>query len=450
MNSINIRSIALFVLLAAHGTAAAQTGMYRGFPTAQNAYYNGYYGAAPSYAYAAAPQAAYYTPGYQRGYPVMQPVAVAPSSQAARVAYYAPPAVAYYAPASPGYAISPAGGATSGAEAFPYYGQQQRLNYVPPTYYYQTRMVPVPVTYYRPVTVYQPGTAVPTTCQKACTGTQCQAQRSRLFSWFGSGCNSGATTCNYGATTCNYGSCGAAPAAACGTVPYYSTVPGVTAPATIVPTAPSRGFNNILTPSTTIPPPGTGTIGPGTTTPFISPGATVPGSTPAIRSTVPGTTIPPRPSTFPAPTSGGLGTGSSSTAPDFIGSSFRSSFDKSTDAKPQKELQLSRPTITEPGMKPRISETPSTLRPVHDPEAAQRTKPGSRAPALINPDDKTARTRANQPLGAATYGVVAARWPEKTQEVNYKVQTASAETPVAKTPAAVDLKLDDSGWKSAR
>src|SRR4029434_8577088 len=105
-----------------------------------------------------------------------------------------------------------------------------------PTYYYQTRMVPVPVTYYRPVTVYQPGTAVPTTCQKACTGTQCQAQRSRLVSWFGSGCNSGATTCEYGATTCNYGSRGAAPAAACCTVPYYSTVPGVTAPATIVPT----------------------------------------------------------------------------------------------------------------------------------------------------------------------------------------------------------------------
>ena len=444
MNVKKTSLLALLVLLTVGATAVAQS--VRGFPAGQQVYYNGYYGAAPSYAYAA-PQTAYYAPGYQRGYPVQQAyyprgVAVAPSAQASRVAYYAPPpTAAYYAPSSPGYAISPAGGASAGAEAFPYYGQQQRLNYVPPTYYYQTRMVPVPVTYYRPVTVYQPGTGVATTCQRACTGTQCQAQRSRLFSWFGG------SSCNSAATTCNYGSC--APATGCApAVPYY------TAPATVVPvipstTTPSRGFNNILTPQRTIPPPGTGVIGvpstsvPSTTAPFITPGTTIPTNPPAIRRTVPGTspTTPP-PSSFEFPSSSNSPATSS---PAVFGSNFRSNFDK-----PKSGIQLSRPTITEPGMKPRISETPSTLRPVTDPEAGQRVKPGSRAPALINPNDKTARARVLQPLGAATWGVIPARWPEKTQEVNYKVQTASAELAAEKATPTQEEKWDDSGWKSAR
>lgn len=108
---------------------------------------------------------------------------------------------------------------------------------------------------------------------------------------------------------------------------------------------------------------------------------------------------------------------------------------------------------------PENSSPPSTLRPVPDPEAGQRIKPGSRAPALINPNDKTARARTYQPLGAATWGVVPARWPEKTHQVNYKVETASAEMAIGKTterglpsPTAkvADEKWDDSGWKSAR
>jgi hypothetical protein len=458
MTSLAALALAGILASAAHG------GEIRGFPGGQAAYYNGYYGAAPSHAYAP-PQTAYFAPAYQRGYPVQQAyypqgVAVAPSAQAARIAYYAPPpTVAYYAPASPGYAISPAGGATSGAEAFAHYGQQQRLNYVPPTHYYQTRMVAVPVTYYRPVVVYQPGTTVPTTSQKACAGTQCQPQRWRLFSCFGNSCNSGSTTCNYGS----------APAAACGTVPYYNTVPGVAAPATVYPTVPgSRGFNNILTPRTTIPPPGTGIIGPGaTTTPSISPGTPIPGGIP-LRSTTPGVSpSPPRPSTFPIPSGSSgsnFGSGSGATIPaepGMFGSSFRSNFKKDATIKPQNELQLSRPTISEPGMKPRITETPSTLRPVPDPEAGQRVKPGSRAPALLNPNDKTARARTIQPLGAATWDVVPARWPERTQEVKYQVQTASAQqasaerqfsdttSPAVGAPTS-DEKWDDSGWKSAR
>jgi hypothetical protein len=462
MNVKKTSLLALLALLTVGATAAAQS--VRGFPAGQQVYYNGYYGAAPSYAYAA-PQTAYYAPGYQRGYPVQQAyyqqgVAVAPSAQASRVAYYAPPpTVAYYAPASPGYAISPAGGASAGAEAFPYYGQQQRLNYVPPTYYYQTRMVPVPVTYYRPVTVYQPGATVATTCQRACTGTQCQAQRSRLFNWFGG------SSCNTGATTCGYGSCAPAPAA-CGAVPYYN--PSTVAPATVVPvipstTTPSRGFNNILTPQRTIPPPGTGVIGvpstsvPSTTAPFITPGTTIPTNPPAIRRTLPGASPSTPPSTFDNPSNNlgtplgdGSGTGSTvspaaTSSPTVFGSNFRSNFDK-----PKSGIQLSRPTISEPGMKQRISETPSTLRPVTDPEAGQRVKPGSRAPALINPNDKTARARVLQPLGAVTWGVVPARWPEKTQEVNYKVQTASAELAAEKAAPTQEEKWDDSGWKSAR
>ena len=455
MNMRKINLLALLGLLTVAATASAQTGSIRGFPAGQAVYYNGYYGAAPSYAYAA-PQAVYYAPGYQRGYPVQQAyypqgVAVAPSAQAARVAYYAPPAVAYYAPSSPGYAISPAGGASAGAEAFAYYGQQQRLNYVPPTYYYQTRMVPVPVTYYRPVTVYQPGTGVATTCQRACTGTQCQPQRFRLFNWFGSG-----NTCNYG--SCSAGSC--APATGCSpaAVPYYNTAPG-----TIVPTVPSsRGLGTILAPQTRIPPPGTGVIGaPPTNAPFISPGTPIPSSPPPVLRGTPGTSpsTPPPPSSF-NPSGSGFGTGSTGSVPATSSPAvFRSNFDKNPNDKPKTGIQLSRPTITEPGMKPRISETPSTLRPVPDPEAGQRVKPGSRAPALINPNDKTARARIYQPLGAATWGVVPARWPEKTQEVNYKVQTASAELasgerqlPDTKAPASTTTneKWDDSGWKSAR
>ncbi|MBC7856082.1 MAG: hypothetical protein IAF94_21845 [Pirellulaceae bacterium] len=451
MNSTKINLFALLGLLAMVVTASAQGGNVRGFPAGQAVYYNGYYGAAPSYAYAA-PQTAYYAPAYQQQNPARQAyypsgVAVAPSAQAARVAYYAPPAVAYYAPSSPGYAMSPAGGASSGAEAFAYYGQQQPLNYVPPTYRYQTRMVQVPVTYYRPVVVYQPGTGVATTCQRASTATQCQPQRFRLFSWLHS------TNSN---TSCNYGSCGTAPAA-CGAVPYYN---GAAAPINVIPTVPSaappRGFNNILTPQRTIPPPGTGVIGvPADNPPFIDRGSTIPNNPPAIRRTTPGTSPIP-PSSFGTPSSDGFGTGSSGAAPIF-GSNFRSKFDK-----PKSDIQLSRPTITEPGMKqPSISNTPSTLRPVPDPEAGQRVKPGSRAPALINPNDKTARARTMQPLGAATWGVVPARWPEKSQEVYYKVQAASAEVASGErklpdidgqTSAApiAEEKWDDSGWKSAR
>jgi hypothetical protein len=450
MNRLKTSGLTYLNLLSGAVMASAQAGEIRGLPAGQAVYNNGYYNAAPSYAYAA-PQTAYYAPAYPQAYPVRQGyypsgVAVAPAVQAGRVAYYAPPAVAYYAPASPGYAISPAGGAAS----YAYYGQQQPLNYAPPAYRYETRMVGVPVTYYRPVVVYQPGTGVATTCQRACTGTQCQPQRSRLFNWFGS------SSCNSANTTCNYGSC--APVAAttgCGTAPYYNTVPSVTAPAVIYPstTAP-RGFNNILTPRTTVPPPGTGVIGvPADNAPVISPSTVIPSSPPPFRSTVPSTTTPTPPSSFGNPPSGGFGTppSGSSTPPagstPVFGSNFRSDFNKS-----KSDMQLSRPTITEPGLKqPKISTPPSTLRPVPDPEAGQRTKPGSRAPALINPNDKTARARANQPLGAATWAVVPARWPEKTQEVNYKVQTASAELAADREVAPVkEEKWDDSGWKSAR
>lgn len=447
MNGLKTSGLTWLILLAGAMANAAGAGEIRGLPGGQAVYNNGYYGAAPSYAYAA-PQTAYYAPAYQQGYPVRQAyypngVAVAPSAQAGRVAYY-------YAPSNPGYAITPAG--SGGAESYSYYGQQQPLNYIPPTYRYETRMVAVPVTYYRPVVVYQPGAVAPTTCQRACTSTQCQPQRFRLFNWFGS---NSSNTCNYG--SCSSSSCApAAAVAGCGAAPYYNTVPGTTAPAVVYPSTPSttapRGFNNILTPRTTVPPPGTGVIGvPADNAPAISPGTVIPSSPPAIRGTTPGTSTPVPPSSFGTPPSSGFGSGT----PPTFGSSFRSNSDK-----PKNDIQLSRPTITEPGMKqPEASAPPSTLRAVPDPEAGLRTKPGSRAPALINPNDKTAQSRTYQPLGAATWGVVPARWPEKTHQVNYKVETASAEMAIEKsterrlqTPAAksMDEKWDDSGWKSAR
>lgn len=417
-----IRSIAL-ALLAALSAMPAHAGGVRGLPAGQAVYYNGYYGAAPSYAYAA-PQAAFYAPAsQQRAYYPSGGVAVAP---AGRPAYYAPPVAAYYAPATPGYALSPAGGATQGAEAYAHYGQQTRLNYVPPTFYYQTRVVQVPVTYYRPVTVYDPVTAYPTTVQRACTGTQCQPSRVRLFPWLSG-------------SSCSTGSC--APAA----VPYYNTVPSTTVP--VLPVVPGTttivpgGTGGFWTPQTRVAPPPTGTLGPGVVVPADR--------APVIPRTTPVPTVPP-PSSFDR---GNFGTGTSSGAAPTIstpafGSNFRSSVQPARD-----EIKLSRPTISEPGTK-----IESTLRPVPDPDGNKRAKPGSRAPQLLNPNDRTARGNPIQPLGEATWRVIPARWPEKShQEVNYKVQDLAsgghppADNQIKETaPTAQEERWDDSGWKSAR
>ena len=424
--------ISLAILLLA---SPSQAGGVRGLPAGQAVYYNGYYGVAPSYAYAA-PRPAYYAPASpvrQVYYP--NGVAVTPS---ARVAYYAPPPnygyagyappSAYYAPATPGYALSPAGGATQGAEAYAYYGQQTPLNYIPPTFRYQTRIVQVPVTYYRPVTVYDPVTAVPTTCQRASTGTQCQPSRFRLFSWF------------HSSSACAGGSC--APATGCA-APYYSTVPAVTVPATVVPVVPSspRGFNNILTPRTTVPAPGTGIISPGVTVPGADIRPSLPPNTIIPNSSIPGSA----PSFNPSPPSS-FGTGTSSGyAPEISTPAFGSNFRSSGGGAPQSEIQLKQPPITEPGS--RRSE--STLRPVPDPEGSKRVKPGSRAPQLLNPGDRTAQTKTAHALGTSAWAVVPATWPEKppktSHEVNFKVQ-AAPQNPVP----AVEEAWDDSGWKSAR
>ena len=92
MNGLKTSGLTWLILLAGAMTNAAGAGEIRGLPGGQAVYNNGYYGAVPSYAYAA-PQTANYAPAYQQGYPVRQAyypngVAVAPTAKAGRVAYY--------------------------------------------------------------------------------------------------------------------------------------------------------------------------------------------------------------------------------------------------------------------------------------------------------------------------------------------------------------------------
>ncbi len=452
-----------------------QAGNLRGMPANQTAYFGGYYGRyAPAQVYyvpAQAPQTAYYAPAYaQQPYATSayypQQVAV----PTARTAYYAPPinyAYARYAPVTAyslpaaTYAVTPAGGSTAGAEAYGNYGQAIPVNYATPAYQYQTRMVQVPVTYYRPVTVYDPVTAQPTTCLKACTTTQCQPSRFRLFPWFRRTTCGTSGSCGTASTTayCNPTGCGTSN---CGAAPYYNatpqpvgTIPLGSAPVGSFPSAtPPRGLRGILNPPTTVPPPGTRVIVPSGSGNAV-PGGTFPsGGQPGFVPSGGGTSVEPadiapaiqpggsRPSTFP-------GTTPSPPAGSFRGSGFRGEL--GTDTEAYNGPKLNRPTISEPGS---AGAQPNSLRPVPDPDANRRVKPSNRAPALINPGDRTAtQAGLSRVSDSQTWAVIPATWPTKSPYQNassIEVREAKmTQQPLVPTAPQEEV-WDDSGWKSAR
>lgn len=430
------RSTTFFALaiLLAGSPVLAQTGMVRGYPAGatlqQTPYYSAYYPVQYGYAY---PPAASNAAAYQAAYPTIR----------------LSPQTAYYAPAGPvaNYTLAPAGGASAGSEAFAYYGQSTPLNYVPPTYSgYQARVVQVPVTYYRPYTAYQPGVAVPTTCQRATYGTVCQPAPRRWFScldWLFhhkrhcgapaavpvAGMPVAAVPAVTPQAVCYGSTC---VPQQCGT-PYYNTVP----PATVVPVVPgtpvSPGIRGVL-PPTIVPPPGTRTI----------PGVTVPGGAGDGADITP--RIPPGAS-VPVPAFPGIAPNGASYRPESQRRSVTSSGSSRENAQsPYRGPALSQPTISEPSLGPRRS-----VQPVPDPAAAQpreRSAPANRAPQLIVPNDRTASV-APSPRGTSAWGVIPAQWPEKSV-AKAEVESRKSIQPVSRqVPVPAEKVWDDSLWKSA-
>lgn len=410
-----------------------------------NPSYAAAYGAAPAYSQSySASYAQPYAQQYAQQYPQQY------AQQPATTAYYGPATAAYYAPAPATYAplqayrVTPAGGASAGAEAYAGYGQPTAINYVPPRFAYRTSYAPVPVYMYRPVTVYDPVTAQPVTCLQPATVTGCQTQRHRWFShgWF---------------SWLKHGRCGAAPAPAavplaaptvtycaggncqvpCGQQPYYPAQPGV-----IIPTIPAPATTappTIITPipsspaGPTVPPPGTRfPTSPADIPPSLNPGGriippTTPGSTPLF---------PVDPSGVP--TGSGLG-----------GASYRAGADPYANTgltgpvlKPPTTTSAPlsspvRPPTTAPAFNPGI-------QPVPDPAAARPARPVNRAPQLLDPRDKTATP------GDQRWGVVPAVWPTNgrsaaraTGPSPYRVYQERSLNTSAVNPA----EYDDSGWE---
>lgn len=439
------RSTTFFALaiLLADSPVLAQTGTVRGYPAGatlqQTPYYSAYYPVQYGYAY---PPAASNAAAYQAAYPTIR----------------LSPQTAYYAPAAPvaNYTLAPAGGASAGSEAFAYYGQSTPLNYVAPTYSgYQARVVQVPVTYYRPYTAYQPGVAVPTTCQRATYGTVCQPAPRRWFScrdWLFHKKPCGTPAAAVPVATMPVAAVPAVTPRAvcygstcvpqqCGT-PYYNTVPpaNVVPGTTIVPgttvvpgTPVSPGIRGVL-PPTIVPPPGTRSI-PGVTVPSgAGDGADI---TPRIS---PGTSV-------PVPAFPGIAPSGASYRPESQRRSVTSSGSSRENAQsPYRGPALSQPTISEPSLGPRRS-----VQPVPDPAASQpreRSAPANRAPQLIAPNDRTAAVAPSR-RGNAAVGVIPAQWPEKSV-AKPAAESRSSIQPVSRQVAVPAEKVwDDTLWKSA-
>ena len=475
--------------------AAGQYGAIRGLSGAPPAYYNGYYNAgyapaaapayvgygAPAAGYYAPPTAGYYAPAYGAGYaPAYGAGGGYYAAPRGVVAGYAPPAANYaapygvqtaYYPAPSGYAnyyAAPAAyAATTPAYRISYpaadYNARSAYQPAPPagfpaqTYAYVPRPAQQVVLYR--VTVLDPVTNQPVNCLQpvaptpAC-GSSCSSSGCRLFSWFRrGGCNSGGCTTNYCApTTCGtsnaVGGCGAA------AVPYYNNVVPVNPPIGGVPVQPVQPFTpvNPVSPAnpgavriiprprtflgedTTVPPPGTRVITPGSNLPNNTiPGTTFPGGSAIPGGTAPADTRPSLQNIPDPPNSFNSGSGAS-----FRRDTLRP---RGGDSRPSDTVILNTPSNS-------LNRSPAraTVKPVPDPAGHNRPNPkGGSAPQLLDPRDRTALRHSGG------VDVVPAVWPRSGEiaTVSRRSEIRPAAAIQETSPPQVET-WDDSGWSSAR
>jgi hypothetical protein len=380
-------------------------------PTAGYAYaapVTTYYAPAPNYAYSAGMQYAAAPVNYAAATPIVSnatyyapvanypPQTVFPSQSAQPYAAYRP--VTAYSPTLPPWRAAP-----------PAYA----MNYASPNFY-RTNYARTPVTYYRPVMVYDPVTGGANQVLQPATGYEWQARRwqsYRLFPLFNRNTN---TTC------ANCGTCGPygcnqptlnTPA------PYY--VPGTTQPTAVSPygtqpyAAPGGFFPS--TP-TTISPPAT-----------FAPTTTVPTTT--IPSNVPANTIPTLNSgEFNVPTRRDY-------PPPF--DSYSTPYSSNTYSTPTTPIESSvsptelqriplrneitpvpadeRPVLTFPNTTSSFESTNAPVRPqatirrelnvtpIPDPEYGGAGLKQKTAPALLNSNDRTAKSSNASGVKVVTY-----------------------------------------------
>lgn len=468
----------LLIAVLALIPAAASANGYRGMPAGWPASTVGV-PAVPVTAGYAAPPAPYYAArpvqSATTAYATAPTVSMAPTYGQPTTAYYrgsagysATPAVTAYMPAStPAYGISPPPGTMLQQERS-FYGSAGALNFAPQAVpVYRTYYAPAGagVTYYRPVTVYQPTTGQPVTCLQAVQPVQpvqtCGTAPAApscgssghgcglgLFSWLWRGCDWG--TC--GSNRCTTGYCGTscgptncAPTG-CGQQPYYPTVPVTpVVPTTPIITQPSIPV--VPAPSSTTPPvigtpriPPPPTRIPSTSVPADSAPSLSPGGLPSTGGTIitPGTTspgssyIPSSPSTgtpgsvpsttpFPAPSGGTPATEyypperTDAGRVDSNRFSPPSPVESNTDAKSDDKTKNDKNGDNNSSrFAPPAGALPSGLRFVPDPDAPAYKQPSNRAPQLINPSDRSAALLGDR------WAVVPAVWPTKpTQQVRH-------------------------------
>ncbi len=320
------------------------------------------------------------------------------------VAGYAPSAMPNTAQPDPGYMT-------------PVYSPFVRPapNYTPPNFVYRPSSAPNAVTYYRPVTVYDPNTGVPVTYMNACRGTECRPQPQ--YSYFGSLFHH-----KKSGGTCATGTCGSQPAAA----PYYPApvggLPGATIPVgpppVMVPSTPTTSAplfppppgmvipsGNPPVPRSTVPPPATvfppGSVPPGN---FAPPGTFNSGalgdpanSQPVLRGTPP-TTL--SPNTFQP------GFSNYPPAEDTAAASTSNALPATGEALPQgqgftndggKTYYYYRGTVKQPFSEPATNSAPPTA-PMNGGEIGTGLKPevGTSAPQATQPS--VTQPQVNPPM----------------------------------------------------
>lgn len=448
---------------------------------------------APPLAYLAArpvqsASAAYYapTPGMAPSYSRVnytQPVTAyyAPQTNPLQAGYAAAPAVTAYMPASngmaPAYGISPQPGTTMQQQRV-YYGTAGSLSFAPPAAPVAYRAYYAPaagaVTYYRPITVYQPTTGQPITCLQAVQPAyqSCGTANCAPAGCGPSGCSRGwglfDWLCPRG---CGPSGCGSSCApTGCGQQPYYPVVP-VTPVTPVTPTIPVVPAPTTTTPpiigTPRVPPPPTRILGPTTGSAADTPPSLAPGGLPSTGGTIvtplPGSTTTPGTTTTPitpAPVSPYQPSQPGTALP---ATEYYPPSPETNRFAPQDNGASSPPRFSPPS----IPATPNGVQIVPDPDAPT-FKPANRAPQLINPSDRSAAL-------ANPWAVVPAVWPTKQGIVARPVQqdrepnnvggrvvratrsSASRQlderadfTPTSAFVPQADEPLDDSGWSSAR